>query len=262
MTLIYMLLILQSCSVINKKGSWGKKALYPLRSERLVEAIKKNASSGHVWGPLIGVGVVTALDLDRNISNWVHHEGAIYKDVRAADNWSDHFNNIQKYEMYAVILLTPSHDEDMSFTQYLYNKVRGGFALNIASSSTRFTVDQVRKVVHRQRPNRMDMKILPSGHASEAGARRVIVSKGVDAIDMKEQLRTGIKFLNTGMSAATIWARVEGKRHYPSDVLAGYALGSFVSGVVYDFLMNDDSEQSFSFIPMKDKYSMTYTISF
>lgn len=261
--LFLTLLLFSSCSLLNKKGSWGKNALYPLRGQTILKAIQKNGASPHVWGPLVGAGVIFATNTDERISNWVHHEGSVYKNVEFADKWSDNFNNIQKYEMYAVILFTPSFDEEKSISNYLVNKVRGGLAVNIASSSSRFSVDQVRKVVHRRRPNGMDYKSLPSGHAAEAGSRRVIIEKGIESIDMApEQLKIGINALNTGMSIGTLWARVEGKRHYPTDVLAGYAFGTFISGVVYDTLMNLDYNESVVFNFLGDKFSAQYVYQF
>ena len=260
--LLLSLLILSSCALINKKGTWGKTALYPIKGERFVEAIKKNAASAHVWGPLAGATVFAVTKIDEKVSDWVQHEGHVFKNKDAADIWSDNFNNIQKYEMYGIILLTPSHPEDKAFSGYLWNKVRGGLTVNFAASSSRFGVDQIRKVVHRERPNGMDMKSLPSGHAAEAASRSAIVRKGSAAIDMNKDLHFAVNSFNTGMAIATCWARVEGKRHYPSDVMAGYAFGSFISGVVYDTLINYDPNQSVALIPQKDKYTLTYTLNF
>ncbi len=36
------------------------------------------------------------------------------------------------------------------------------------------------------------------------------------------------------MTAATAWARIEAKRHYPTDVLAGAALGNFIGAFIND----------------------------
>ncbi len=260
--LILTFLSLSSCALINKKGTWGKNALFPVKGERFVEAIRKNAASAHVWGPLAGATVFAVAGIDKKVSNWVQDEADIFKNKEFADKWSDNFNNIQKYEMYGIILLTPSHPEDKSFAGYAWNKIRGGLTVNIASSSSRFSVDQVRKVVHRERPNGMDMKSLPSGHSAEAASRSVIVRKGSAAIDMNRDLHFAVNSLNTGMAIATCWARIEGKRHYPSDVMAGYAFGTFISGVVYDTLINYDPNQSVAIIPQKDKYTLTYTLNF
>jgi hypothetical protein len=200
--LILLLLFLsQSCSVWNRRGSWGKNALYPIRGERIVEAIKKNASSAHVWGPLAGAAVFAASNFDRNFSNWVANEADVFKNKEAADNWSDNFNNIQKIEMYSIILLTPSHDPDKSFGGYVLNKVRGGLAVNIAATSSRFSVDQVRKVVKRQRPNKLDLKSLPSGHAAEAGSESGFSGAG------KTTLSGGLVKAKAGLSLRTNTSR-------------------------------------------------------
>lgn len=251
-----------SCSIINKKGSWGRNAIYPLSGERILTAFKKNASSAHVWGPLLGAGVIGVSNSDKKLSNWVRNEGNVFKDADAADAWSDNFNNILKYQMYLSIALTPSYDEDMNFGKYVWNKTKGGLVVNFASSGSRFSVHQVRKVVKRQRPNKIDHKSLPSGHAAEAGSRRALVGKGLDAIEMSNDLRLGINSLNTTIAIGTLWARVEGNRHYPSDVMAGYALGSFISGFLYDSLMNFDPNVSVALIPMGDKVSAQYTYQF
>lgn len=260
--LVLAISFFSSCSLINRKGTWGKNAIYPVKLERIIESVKKNASSAHVWGPLAGASFFAFARIDEKVANWVVHEGDVFKNKEFADKWSDNFNDIQKYEMYGIILLTPSQPEDKGFGGYLLNKIRGGLTINIAASSSRFGVHQVRKVVHRERPNKMDMKSLPSGHSAEAASRSAIVRKGSAAIDMNRDLHFAVNSFNTGMAIATCWARIEGKRHYPSDVMAGYAFGSFISGVVYDSLINYDPNQSVSIIPQKDKYMITYTLSF
>ena len=259
---LFGLIILSSCSLLNKQGPWGKNALYPIRAERILMAVKKNASSAHVWVPALGAGIFGLFNFDHNLSNWISNEASIFKNSEAADNWSDHFNNILLLEMYSVVLLTPSQDENKSFGGFVLNKVRGGLTVSFAAASSKYTTKQVKKAIHRERPNKLDYKSMPSGHASVAGSRRVLVTNGLEAIEMDSHLRLGINSLNATMAIGTMWARVEGKRHYPSDVLVGYALGSFVSGVVYDSLINYDPGQAFSFIPMGDKVFASYTFQF
>lgn len=258
----FLVIILSSCSFINRKGSWGKRAIYPLSKDRIIKAFKDNATSKHVWIPLVGAGVTHWGGYDQKITNWASHESSVFKNREQADNWSDNFNNILKYEMYASILLTPSMDEDKAFASYAFNKIKGGVVVNVASTSTRFTRQVIARSVNRQRPNKLDLKSFPSGHSSEAGSRNRLVSRNMDYIDMNDNLRLGINALNTTMSASTLWARLEGKRHYPSDVLVGYALGSFVSGVIYDSLMNQNEAENFSIIPANESVFAQYSISF
>ena len=96
--LLIIMCSMQSCALLRKKGSWGKDAFYPIKGERFLEAIKKNGFSAHVWGPVVGAGIFTAFNFDRNFSNWVQNEGNIFKNQDAADAWSDNFNNILKYQ--------------------------------------------------------------------------------------------------------------------------------------------------------------------
>jgi hypothetical protein len=42
------------------------------------------------------------------------------------------------------------------------------------------------------------------------------------------------------LAVGTAWARVEAKKHFPSDVLAGAALGSFISAFVHDAFLGLD----------------------
>lgn len=260
--LILLSLSLFSCSLLKKQGTWGKNAFYPLKGGRIADAFIKNASSAHVWVPLAGAGLVHWGGFDHKISDWAKEGSGIYEDQTAADIWSDHFNNILKYEMYVTTLLTPSMPEDKSFGQYAFSKIKGGVVVSLSSTSTRWAHGRIATAAHRQRPNKIDYRSFPSGHATEASSRNRLVSKNLDAIDMDPNLRLGINSINTTMSIGTLWARLEGKRHYPSDVLVGYSLGSFLSGFIYDSLINYDANETFVLLPMKDKLTAMYTVNF
>jgi hypothetical protein len=45
------------------------------------------------------------------------------------------------------------------------------------------------------------------------------------------------------ITAGTAWARVEAKRHYPADILAGMAIGHFISAFVNDAFLGLDSSR-------------------
>jgi hypothetical protein len=69
---------------------------------------------------LIGAGAIHWGGYDHKISDWANKGTTVYNDQSASDNWSDNFNNILKYEMYATILLTPSMDENESLKNYAF----------------------------------------------------------------------------------------------------------------------------------------------
>lgn len=258
-----LILLLTSCSFLNRRGSWGKRAMWPLKSSNIWDAAKRNASSPHVWAPLVGAGTIHWAGWDHKISNWANSGNRIYDDQTSADNWSDNFNDLLKYEAYVTTALTPSMDEDEKLSGYLLNKARGAFAVNLSSLGSGYAHDRLAKAAHRRRPNKSDFRSFPSGHSTDAASRNMINSKNLDYIDMSDDLRFGIKSANTLMASGTLWARLEGKRHFPSDVLCGYALGSFLSGFIYDALMNMNPDESFVVAPTgQGAFMAQYTLGF
>lgn len=256
------LLFLTSCSLFKKKGEWGKNAWYPVRSERIKNAFMKNISSPHVYAPIAGAAVIKVMAWDNKISKWVNKERTVFNEQHEADNWSDNFNEIQKYEMYASIFLTPSNNGEGDAGNYLLSKVKGGLLVSVASTSSRSTQHWIRTKTKRRRPNNRDFNSLPSGHATEAASRRTLIDKMIATTDYHPNVKTGISALNTGMSMAVLWARVEGKRHYPTDVLLGYSLGSFVSGFLYDSLINLDPDTSVGVYPVSGGGGANVTVNF
>jgi hypothetical protein len=263
--LIYLpiLLIFSGCSAFQKKGSWGKDAFSPVKASRVGAAFKKNITSAHVWAPLGGALAIHWGGHDHKISNWAQKEKNIYGDRTAADNWSDNFDDILKYEMFLTPLLTASSEEG-TLREYVWRKGKGYVVIAGASRLPDYAHDRLAKAIHRRRPNKSDTRSFPSGHSTQAGTRNMIVLRNLQGIPMNPNVRFGIETLNTTMSAGVLWARVEGKRHYPSDVLAGYALGAFLSGFIYDSLMYSDPEhpESVAVIPAGDKWTLQYTYAF
>lgn len=251
------LCFLCSCSVLKKKGSWGKDTFYPVKGGSIKDAFVKNVTSPHVYAPIATAGVIHVMAWDNKISHWVNKERTFYNEQTEADNYSDNFNIIQKYEMYLSILLPPSNDGD-----YVLNKLKGGLLVNAASSASKFSQHWLRNQTERRRPNSKDNNSMPSGHATEAGSRRVLIARNLQASGLPVPVQYGIDGANTFMSFAVMWARVEGKRHYPTDVLLGYSLGNFVSGFIYDSLINFDPETSVGVAPLKGGASASVTFRF
>lgn len=253
---------MSSCGLLNKKGNWGKNALYPVKAERIIWSLKKNLSSAHVWLPVAGAGVIVIGNYEDKISNWIAEEKHIFPDHKTADDWSDINNQILKYQTYASTLLTPSANEENSWGDYLQNKVRGAAVVVTSTSLPRYFHDRISETFPRQRPNKADMRSFPSSHATKASAYNMINIKNYEAINMDSNFRIGLITLNTGMAVITSWARVEGHRHNPTDVMIGYALGSFMSGFIYDSLMNHDPAHSLVILPMNDAWATQYIVQF
>lgn len=262
--LLLLLINLAGCSLFTKKGNWGRKAFWPLKGSNISDAFKKNISSPHVWIPAAGASVIWAGNWDKKISDWIYDENIFFDNHDDSDRWSDSLDKILVYEMNITPLFTASSQEDDTFIDYAASKTKGYLVIAVSGQVADHTHNQLTKVFKRQRPGNGDHRSFPSGHSTKAGSRNVIISKNLDAIPMNEYLRYGIKTVNTTAASLLLWSRVEAKAHYPTDVLMGYSLGAFVSGFLYDSLMNMDPEhpETVSFTPMKNQWALSYTYGF
>ncbi len=70
---------------------------------------------------------------------------------------------------------------------------------------------------------------------------------------MPQILKPAIKAGNLFLASGVAWARVEGQKHYPSDVLAGAALGHFLTAFIHDAFLNlpEGGNVDFAVFPVK-----------
>ena len=94
-------------------------------------------------------------------------------------------------------------------------------------------VDGFKRVTDRERPDGSNSRSFPSGHTSFASTSVNMAVGNLAYVDMPHWIRIASNVGLYGTAAATGWARVEAGKHYPSDVLAGYAIGSFLARFAY-----------------------------
>jgi membrane-associated phospholipid phosphatase len=69
---------------------------------------------------------------------------------------------------------------------------------------------------------------------------------------MPNKARLGCRVGFALLTAGTAWARVEAKKHFPSDVLAGIAIGHFIGAFMNDaFLGLDPQDAQLSLVPAR-----------
>jgi membrane-associated phospholipid phosphatase len=96
------------------------------------------------------------------------------------------------------------------------------------------TTELLKKATDRTRPDGSDDESFPSGHTSSASAFKTLANRNLQSLSLCKTNRTLLRIGFTTLAAGTGWARVEAGRHYPSDVLVGYALGHFISSFFND----------------------------
>ena len=125
-------------------------------------------------------------------------------------------------------------------------------ASEVPSKVTDFTKEET----GRRRPDGSDSRSFPSGHTSQAYASSTLASRNLNSLNLSEKSRSLLRYTFKGMAAGTAWARVEAKRHYPSDVLFAAAMSQFLSAFIYDAFMGLDDATTVSFTKEPDAMSL------
>jgi membrane-associated phospholipid phosphatase len=130
-------------------------------------------------------------------------------------------------------------------------KARGAVVEGGGLVLVKYATQAAKDATARERPDHSDEESLPSGHSSLAFASARLVHRNLGAIPMRPGTRRALQAGAYTMAAGTAWARVEAGRHYPSDVLAGAALGNLLAVFVHDAFMNlpEDGATRVSVVP-------------
>jgi membrane-associated phospholipid phosphatase len=103
----------------------------------------------------------------------------------------------------------------------------------------RSAVGSIKQNTGRVRPNGQDRVSFPSGHASGSALSATLAYRNMERLSSAYPAAdTASRMVFTGFAAATGWARVEAKQHYPSDVLAGAAIGHFFGAFISELVLD------------------------
>lgn len=210
------------CAGLTDRGHWGAGIGWP-DGARLAESAAKAASNPNTWVPAAGALIFGLTDLDDEVSERAIDHAPVFGS-NAADA-SDTLRDIAAASYLVTALAAPS-DSLSSRTSGL---LVGGATLLV----DRTLVDGLKQLTDRERPDGSNRRSLPSGHTSMASTAVNMAVGNLGYVNMPHWARITANLGLYGTAAATGWARVEAGKHYPSDVLAGYALGSFLARFAY-----------------------------
>jgi len=135
-------------------------------------------------------------------------------------------------------LVAPSGD---STAGWIEAKAKGFGVEGGAGIVTLGTVEVLKTTVQRTRPDGSDKQSFPSGHSTGAAFFSTVSSRNIEALSWSEGTTTAAQIGLGALTAATAWARVEANKHYPSDVLAGVAIGHFFGAFLTDAFLGLDN---------------------
>lgn len=232
---ILILFFAAGCGTLPNGRGWGQDAFSPIDAGRISRAAHDAFFNSNTLVPLASALVFGIDDFDERASDWAVKHNPVFGSGDDARDASDYLRATLRIEAIITAFATPSGDVP---GQWMVSKAKGIGVELAAAGATSSMTDLVKDVTDRTRPDERSDNSFPSGHASGAFSYMTLANRNIDSIDMPQALKAPLKIGNYLLASGVAWGRVEGRRHYPSDVLAGAALGHFLSAFIHDAFMN------------------------
>lgn len=225
------------CGTLPNGRGWGQDATLAPGWDRISRAAWNAAAAPATWGPAAGALAFQVGSADRNLSAWAMDRTPLYRSQRNAAHASDSIGGAISAAYVGTALATPSGNE---LGVWALSKTRGfavGYgAVAITSQLTGFLKDETA----RTRPNGSDTQSFPSNHAMKAGVYGALASQNLEVLPLSGETRMASRIALGTLTTAVAWARLEAGSHYPSDVLAGVAIGHFIGVFINDAFLGID----------------------
>jgi membrane-associated phospholipid phosphatase len=243
-------LCIVGCGTLKNGQGWGQNAIYPLELGRIPRAAVRALFDVQTLAPAAGALIFAIDDLDEKVSDWAVQHTPLFGSEATAGDVSDVLLDVLRAEAAATALMTPSGNDP---AQWLVAKAKGVAVEFLAHEATGGATAALKDWTDRTRPNG-GTRSFPSAHASGAFSAATLANRNLDFINMPPLVRTSLQAGNILLASSVAWARIEARQHFPSDVLAGAALGHFVSAFIHDAFLGlpDDAGWRFFIFPAKD----------
>jgi membrane-associated phospholipid phosphatase len=250
--------IMVGCGTLKNGRGWGQDAIYPVDLKRIPRAAVIALIDPQTLIPVAGALVFTVDDYDRKVSNWARTHTPIFGSENTASQASDYLLGALEVETFVTALGTPSGNKAKD---WVYSKVKGVSVELGAELVTIGATSLLKDVTDRSRPGG-GAKSFPSNHSSEAFSSSTLANRNLNSITMSEKVRVPMQVGNILLATSVGWARVEAGKHFPSDVLAGAALGHFLSAFIHDAFMGFPGDDGLGFHILPSKHGVMIGLSF
>jgi hypothetical protein len=232
------------CSTLANGRGWGQDATLFPGWDRVGEAALNAALEPETWAPVAGAAIFQIGSLDRNLASWASKRTPIFQSQNNADTASEALQATAEAAYVITALATPSGEKSGDWVSAKTKGLSVGIA---AVALTEGTTDLLKYTTNRTRPDNSGHDSFPSGHASRTAACDTLATRNLQYLEMPDGARTGLRAGFLALSLTTGWARLEAKKHFPSDVLAGMAIGHFFGAFINDAFLGLDSPKNFFF---------------
>ena len=238
------------CGTLSNGRGWGQDAIYPVDFKKIPRAAFNALVDPQTFIPVAGALVFGLSKWDKKVSHWATGHTPIFGSTQNAANYALYFEIPLYTEVFITALATPSGGDSKD---WVYSKLKGMAVEGAAELVTAGATSLLKDTTGRTRPNGSGKASFPSGEASAAFSSVALSNRNLDSIELPQEVRVPLKVVNILLGSTVAWARVEAQAHFPSDVLAGAALGNFLGATVHDSFLNlpKDKTYGFSISPLK-----------
>ena len=232
------------CGSLSNGRGWGRDAIYPVDLKEIPRAALSALVDPQTVVPAAGALVFGLSKWDKKVSHWATGHTPIFGSTKNAENDKLYLEIPLYTEVLITALATPSGSDSKD---WVYSKLKGLAVEGGAELVTVGATTLLKDTTGRNRPNGSSNKSFPSGEASAAFSSVALSNRNLDSIDLPREVKIPLKVVNILLGSSVAWARVEAQAHFPSDVLAGAALGNFLSTTVHDGFINLPKDKTYSF---------------
>ena len=234
---VLLIILMTGCGTLPNGHRWGEDVSFG-SWERIKTATWNSATDPETWIPVAGALLLSIGDLDEDLSDWAIRETPVFGSISSAEDASDDLRTLLAATAVISTLATPSGPEPGGWLAAKFKgAVVGGSAVGISGSVT----SNLKSATDRERPlKKTSDNSFPSLHATEAYSYATLTSRNIDSLALSPTTRKVLRISAKTLAAGTAWARVEAGKHYPTDVLAGAAIGHFLTAVIHDSFMGLD----------------------
>jgi len=237
--IVLPLSVLCGCVTLPNGKGWGAGATLSPGWDKVGRAAYRSMVSPFTWGPAAGAAILQIDNWDRKISDWASDRNPLFGSQANADDWSNYLLYTSGALYATTALLTPGGDQA---GEWLTDKMKGFIVGGAAIGLSEGVVGILQPALDRERPDRSQQSF-PSGHATAAASFSTLAAKNIATMRLPRHAEIAADSGLFLVTAGTAWARVEAKRHYPADILAGMAIGHFISAFVNDAFLGLDASR-------------------
>ena len=225
-----------ACHSPHGAGTWNARINWEPTGAQLKSAAYSAVTDPWTWVPAAGFVLLSFDDHDENLAELITENRVFFGSRSNAREWAEDLVTASRV-VATTASLAPAAGDDVG--DWLTSKLQVLVVQFSAQGATAGLSSDLNTWTRRPRPDGSDRKSFPSQDVAAssfgaAWARGTLPLWGLD--------RSAHDWTSIGLGAlpfATAMANIEGEQHYPTDVLAGAALGNFLTRLIQDMFLEE-----------------------